>query len=66
MLILDYPDWDTPTLLEEFFPKSLFELTLELTELITFSTIRFLKNRLSRNSKPCVDVPQFLSEFSFG
>lgn len=33
MLILDYPDWDTPTLLEEFFPKSLFELTLELTEI---------------------------------
>ncbi len=33
ILILDYPDWEAPTLLEEFFPKSLFELTPELTEM---------------------------------
>lgn len=30
MLILDYPDWERPTLFEEFLPKSLFELTPEL------------------------------------
>lgn len=30
MLILDYPDWEVPTLFEELFPKALFELTPEL------------------------------------
>jgi len=33
MLILDYPDWEKPTLFEEFLPKSLFELTPELVEI---------------------------------
>ena len=33
MLILDYPDWDQPTLFEEFFPKSLFEMTPELSRI---------------------------------
>lgn len=30
MLILDYPDWDTPTLFEAFYPKMFLELTPEL------------------------------------
>lgn len=33
MLILDYPDWEKPTLFEAFLPKSLFELTPELVEI---------------------------------
>lgn len=33
MLILDYPDWERPTLFEEFLPKTLFELTPELVEI---------------------------------
>ncbi|MBF4693964.1 transposase [Fusibacter ferrireducens] len=33
MLILDYPNWEQPTLFEEFLPKALFELTPELSEI---------------------------------
>tara|TARA_Y100001933_G_C18663335_1_gene423733 strand:+ start:144 stop:398 length:255 start_codon:yes stop_codon:yes gene_type:complete len=33
MLILDYPNWEQPTLFEEFLPKALFELTPELAEI---------------------------------
>ncbi|GAU79910.1 transposase [Fusibacter sp. 3D3] len=33
MLILDYPDWEKPTLFGAFLPKILFELTPELVEI---------------------------------
>ncbi|QUH25900.1 hypothetical protein [Serpentinicella alkaliphila] len=33
MLILDYPNWEQLTLIAEFLPKSLFELTPELAEI---------------------------------
>lgn len=33
MLILDYLDWERPTLFEESLPKSLFKLTPELLEI---------------------------------
>ncbi|WP_157047317.1 hypothetical protein [Alkaliphilus metalliredigens] len=33
MLILDYPNWEQPTLIAESLPKSLFELTPELAEI---------------------------------
>lgn len=39
MLILDYPDWNQPTLFEEFIPKVVFEMTKELSRID-----QFLKN----------------------
>jgi len=33
MRILDYPDWEVPTLFEELSPKAQFELTPELKKI---------------------------------